>query len=779
MPIAIVLILLLSIGVGAEHNTAFSITTTSEFIESTFYAGDVPYMTIIVTPPSIIFGQRMLEGRTFTTLMLSDEGVTTALGHAQLPMISRFVELPSGASPQLVVESASWETTSLAALGLPSQILPVQPSLPKIEGASVPFTMDDIFYASNTVSPASVATVNVIGQVRGRCLALLQISPVQYLPSSGELRILTSCSLRMNLPGSDLAATAQSIDRYTTPSFEHLFRTSFVNYGALQGTEVMGLKQEGYLIIVYDSYHDEILPFASWKQSQGFDTTVTTTSQIPGGATKENIKSYILNAYTSWPTPPSYVLLVGDVAQIPTWTGQATGTATDLTYATLAGSDLFADVGVGRFPAANDTQVTWMVEKTIFYEQGVFANESFIKKAVFMASNDNYGISEGTHNYVIDNYLAPNGYTYDKLYCHTYSATTQQVRNAFNAGRGLGIYSGHGSTTSWADGPPFSQSDVRGLTNAELYPFVASHACVTGQFTVSECFAETWLRVPEKGSITFWSSSDNTFWDEDDILEKKMFSAWWDDDLEMVSGMTNKALYSLWQHYGGGGSSQYYLEAYNVMGDPSLVVWRDSPNPNIPPDTPGAPTGPTTGQMGRQYTFSATTIDPEGDNISFMFNWGDGNSSEWVGPVASGGTVSAPHEWAAIGDFEVTVKARDESTGRESGWSPAHTIAILEAPILNIDWISGGVFRVTSLIKNNGGIPATNVEWSITLSGGVFIGKQTTGEIPSLAPGEQQTISSKMILGFGATVVSVNVSVPESSDMQTKSGLILLFFVRL
>ncbi|MBN1860203.1 MAG: hypothetical protein JW840_01945 [Candidatus Thermoplasmatota archaeon] len=778
MPVAFVLILLLSAGVSAEHHIALSTTTTSQFIESTFYNEDIAYMTITITPPQIVFDQRIFEGQAFATLTIPGDGVTTEIGQAQLPMISRFVEIPSGATPELLIESVSWETTSLSELGLPAHILPVQPPLLKVEGSSVPFTMDDIYYERNTMMPSSIASASVLGELRGRSLALLQISPVQYIPSTGDLRVMTQCSLRMNLPGSDLAATARSIDRYTTPSYQQLFATSFINYGMLQGAG-SGSRQEGYLIIVYDTFNDEILPFASWKQSQGFDTTVTMTSQIPGGPTKENIKAYILNAYQNWPTPPSYVLLVGDTAQIPAWTGSATGSCTDLTYATLAGSDYFADIGVGRFPAAQETEVTAMVDKTIFYEQGVFLNESFIKKAVFMASNDNYAVSEGTHNYVIDNYLTPNGYTCNKLYSHTYSATTQQVRNAFNDGRSLGIYSGHGSTTSWADGPPFSQSDVRGLTNADLYPFVASHACLTGQFSVSECFAETWLRVADKGSITFWSASESTYWGEDDVLEKKMFSAWWDDDFEMVSGMTNKALYSLWQHYSGGGLSQYYLEAYNVMGDPSLVIWRDSPNPNIPPDTPGEPTGPTTGQIGREYTFSATTMDPEGDNISFKFDWGDGTSSEWIGPVASGGIVSDTYEWAAIGSYDIKVKARDESTGRESGWSPAHTIAILEAPLLKIDWVNGGVFRVTSLVKNNGGVPASNVEWSITLTGGAFIGKETTGQITSLAPGEQQTISSKIILGFGATVVTVNVSVPESSDMISQAGSIMLFFVRL
>ena len=103
-----------------------------------------------------------------------------------------------------------------------------------------------------------------------------------------------------------------------------------------------------------------------------------------------------------------------------------------------------------------------------------------------MASQDNYGISEGTHNYVVANYMDPAGFTCLKLYCHTYSATTQQVRDAFNTGQLYGIFSGHGSVTSWADGPPFTQSHVNGLTNYGMYPFVASFACLTGQYTYAE-----------------------------------------------------------------------------------------------------------------------------------------------------------------------------------------------------------------------------------------------------------------------------------------------------
>jgi len=776
---AIVLLLLFSTGVSAVHQPDHSTTTVANGFITTYYEAETPYMTLSVTPPSVVFDQRALEGRSFATVTMSDEGVSTALGEAQLPMISRFIEIPQGAFPELVVESVTWETTSLAAHHVPSKIIPVQPSLMKMEGASVEFTMDDTYYDMNTLIPNTFAQISPVGEIRDRTIAFLRISPVQYNPSTGELRIMTHCDLRIVLPGSDLEQTAKNIDRYTSVSFEDMFRTSFINYGAFHGSTPFGPKDEGYLIIVYDSFSSAIQPFATWKESLGFDVTITTTSSIPGGPTKENIKAYIVNAYNTWPVPPAYVLLVGDVAQIPTWTGTDTGTCTDLYYGTIDGGNYFADVIVSRFSAATADQVTTMVDKTLFYEQGGFTNESWLKKAVFMASNDNYAVSEGTHNYVINTYLIPHDYTCDKLYSHTYSATTAQVSAAINNGRLLAIYSGHGSETSWADGPPFSQSNVNSLTNDEMYPFVCSHACLTNQFSVGECFGETWLRASHKGGVAFWGATDYSYWDEDDILERNMFKAWWDDNIETIGGMTNMGLQYLYQYYSGGGMSLYYFEEYNVLGDSSVKVWRESPNPDLPPATPNAPTGPTTGLMNIQYTFTATTVDPEDDNISFLFDWGDGNTSGWVGPYPSGGTGSASHRWAALGTYEVKVKAKDDSVGRESGWSPAFTFTIVEAPILKIDWIAGGVFSVKTLIKNNGGVPAHNITWSITLDGGAFIGKETTGQIDTLAPGEGLTVKSKFVLGFGATMVTVRTTIPESTDVKTQTGTLLLFLVQL
>jgi hypothetical protein len=194
------------------------------------------------------------------------------------------------------------------------------------------------------------------------------------------------------------------------------------------------------------------------------------------------------------------------------------------------------------------------------------------KKAVFMASNDYYWISEGTHNYVISNYMEPEGYTSEKLYVYTYGATATQVVNAFNAGRMYGVYSGHGSQTSWSDGPPLSQGQVQSLTNEYKLPLVFSFACLTGQFNyASECFGETWLRESNKAAVGFYGSSNSTYWDEDDVLEKKLFSSIYDEIKTSFGGMTVEAKVKFIEYYSiDGYRTKYYLETYNILGDPSL-----------------------------------------------------------------------------------------------------------------------------------------------------------------------------------------------------------------
>ena len=222
---------------------------------------------------------------------------------------------------------------------------------------------------------------------------------------------------------------------------------------------------------------------------------------------------------------------------------------------------------------------------------------------------------------------------------------------------------------------------------------------------------------------------------------------------------------------------QEYAHSHNASGENRWGTWIGELAFNQPPETPDAPDGPDEGVTGVEYTFTAVTSDPDGDPIYYMFDWGDGKDSGWVGPYNSGQTGSASHIWEDAGDFPVKVYAKDDYG--ESGWSSAHSINILEGANLEIGIIKGGLFKVSAEIKNIGDLDATEVNWTITLDGGAFIGKETTGTIPSLVIDSEETISSKLILGLGPTTVTVTAQSAEGvSDTREQTGFVFLFFIK-
>jgi hypothetical protein len=119
-------------------------------------------------------------------------------------------------------------------------------------------------------------------------------------------------------------------------------------------------------------------------------------------------------------------------------------------------------------------------------------------------------------------------------------------------------------------------SNVYAITNTESLAFVGSHACLTGDFSVDECFGEAWLRKENGGAIAFWGATNLTFWYHDDRLEKAMFD--WlfacTDPSPSVGEITDVALAEVEVYYPD--EAQYYWEEYHVLGDPSLRFLTES-----------------------------------------------------------------------------------------------------------------------------------------------------------------------------------------------------------
>lgn len=488
-------------------------------------------------------------------------GYSSAIGEPQLPVIRRLLVVPEGAAVTVEVKGDA-KAVELGSLGLTCPILPRQRPVPKVPGAlkAARFERDESVYQRDGFAPASSARIVEAGCFAGRRLVLVEVSPIAYNPARAELSVAGQLTVTVRFAGGEKAASPLSARE------DAWLASVTLNHEAAGGAKGGGR----LLIVAHDSLAPYLNAFVAHKQSRGWGVDLANTTTA--GTTTNAIKSYIVSRYNNLTTRPDALLLVGDTGQIPQFiSGQADNPDTDIYYACMdAGDDWQPEFPVGRFSVTNTTQLNAIVNKTVYYETN--APAAWKSRAVLMASTDNYSISEGTHNYVIANYLEPNGYVSDKLYTQTYGATPQQVSAAFNDGRAFGIYSGHGAETYWADGPVFYQSDVTSLTNANKYPFVCSFACLTGDYSISECFAETWQRAANKGAVEVLASSVTSYWTEDDILEKKLFGAIFTEDYREFAEAILRAKYLYLQYFGSTATTRRYFEMYNLFGDPTVEL---------------------------------------------------------------------------------------------------------------------------------------------------------------------------------------------------------------
>ncbi|KYK23709.1 hypothetical protein AYK21_02190 [Thermoplasmatales archaeon SG8-52-2] len=261
--------------------------------------------------------------------------------------------------------------------------------------------------------------------------------------------------------------------------------------------------------------------------------------------------------------------------------------------------------------------------------------------------------------------------------------------------------------------------------------------------------------------------SDSTTWDG---------SSWNDPDLTMDNIMVILGVFNSEWHQGySDPPSGNPFDAYYV--DETISA---KPGTSTPPEIPEQPEGPAEGVVGIEYDFTTRTTDPENDNIYYRFDWGDGTFSNWLGPYPTGDTVTGSHSWEYGGNYEIRVKARDDNGSKETTWSAPFPIYIAGGPELEIDIIKGGLFKVNTKIKNVGDLPAKNVTWNISLEEGTLIlDGENNGIIDSIPVGEEVTISSNIIIGFGKTDVRVNAEIPDGpSDSRKQGARIFLIFIK-
>ncbi|MDP8256613.1 MAG: C25 family cysteine peptidase [Candidatus Alcyoniella australis] len=571
--LSLCLVLLIAVpALAADSNLLNRTSTTVEPIYQ-----DATTVELAVRFGGLEIEPTQLLGSNFTSIEIDSTGVLGVVGAPRVPVLRRFVRIPFGGEPLLEVLDASGATYSADQWGGSLPVQPQQPPVPKLPGALAAreLTVDREIYASDRMLLDELAQIAEVGVWRGLRIALIEVYPVDLNPTTNSIDLLQSITLSISVPDADLRATELALERFSDERELEAARMLLIN----PPEAVKGSKQlERTMMVIAPpalSVDPSLDAYLVWKRLLGYDVLLLTTDVT--GSDANSVRAAIQNVYTTYPVPLTSVLLVGDTDSIGYFNGSGSGSpATDLYFAAVDGSDYYPDLDVGRLPVRDASQLGNAVNKLMSHERGLWTiGDAWITHATFMAGNDNYDITEGTHNHVISTFLDPRVWVSDRVYDHTYNAGPSDITASINAGSSFVTYSGHGSETSWADGPPYNQSQVRALSNA-VYPFVQSYACLTGKYEVNESFAETWVRAGA-GAAVFMGSSVSSYWDEDDLMERAVFDGYFNESLSSTYGMMDFGKMALLTEYGPTSDVLRYFEMYNIMGDATLEVRSEVP----------------------------------------------------------------------------------------------------------------------------------------------------------------------------------------------------------
>lgn len=85
-------------------------------------------------------------------------------------------------------------------------------------------------------------------------------------------------------------------------------------------------------------------------------------------------------------------------------------------------------------------------------------------------------------------------------------------------------------------------------------------------------------------------------------------------------------------------------------------VWvQESNEPPLKPTIEG----PTTVGVGKPYEYTFTVSEPEGNDIWYFVDWGDGTTPEWHGPYTSSEEAKLKHSFDWLGNYIIKAKAKD------------------------------------------------------------------------------------------------------------------------
>jgi hypothetical protein len=593
----------------------------------------------------------------------------------------------------------------------------------------------------------------------------------------------------------------------------------------------------GYIIITSSSLEHSLEFFKNWKELIGFNVEIVTvswiTSNYEGRDTAEQIRNFLIDVYGRWEI--TYVLLAGDSSIIPMrYTYQPVSSEkaipTDFYYADLSSDwdsdndsvfaeflddvwpDFSAEVFVGRIPVNMPEDMRHICQRIISYEQD---NGAWKHSALLLGAISNFENEQQTGDALGDNavlmeriqqdIILPNGFSCTTLYekqglrpselsCDE-PLTRETSLLHLSKGYGIVNWASHGSASGsyrrwWsndADGdytPDLSEIRCEYfITSNDTVVFDESHPSVVFSCSCTNSYPEDpnnlGVTSLKNGAVSFIGATRESIY----------FPGW----RSVLDGGNMAIDYTFFDHFIGErrsiGESLFHdlnvswdsdptpifknMLVFCLYGDPSLsfATYEGLSKPSVP----NAPVGPSTSNQSEVETFWTSVEGSILDGIYVQWDFGDGTLSDVLGPYVPSEQLSVQHAWDIPGEYVVKAKAIN-AIGDESDWSEPLLVHV-SGPIVSVQSISGGLFKVNAVIENVGDTTAESIDWSIRIEGGtILLGKETNGVIDCLDAGSKRTVISKIVYGFSlSSTITVRAEISNGSfSVQSMKAHIIL-----
>ena len=531
-------------------------------------------------------------------------------GDPQIPVVNELIAVPFGATPSIRVTSYSSTDYRLEDFGIQT-LVPRQPSLRKDQRPEdVPFVMNEAAYQTRGFRNEPLAVVNVVGTMRGVQLGKMTIEPVSYDPVNNTLRVFNDIEVEVGFDGADAVATEKMLVDTYSPYFDGIYgmlfngravRDAYSDHPDLYTTPVK-------MLVVTTSTYTNSTPFQTWlnwKKQKGIDVDVQTVTSSTSSA---DVRSLIQSRYNA--NHPTFLVIVGDETAVKNYTTYSVTGLTynpyisDLQYASID-NDVYHDMFMSRMSVSSTTELGYLVDKIMMYEQYTMPDPSYLNNVLLIAGADSYWaprVGRPTINYAADNYFnAAHGFN------NVHKYVTSNYTGCFNylsSGVGFANYTAHGDIQEWSS-PNFTNTNVNALTNANKYFWAMGNCCLTanwGNSSYYPCFGEAMIRAQNKGAFGYIGSVPESYWYEDyyfgvgatSVMSQTpsmsqtttgVYDFIFDDTqmntLNSVPFAGNVAVtYAHANNYTSSVSDEYYWRAYQCLGDGSVMPYHTQPAAN-------------------------------------------------------------------------------------------------------------------------------------------------------------------------------------------------------